>query len=733
MRRQILALVIIAANTLMPTVILGQKPVATKEQDDDRIVFGTNEVILDAIVKDKKGRLIKDLTVADFQISEDGVRQDVRSFRLVTRDAPAAPDDRKATLEKIDPGLNSSGDTKRSIANSPIQFGALALVYDRLSPNARKIARQASLGYVQGMRQDDFVAVFGIDLSLRVLQRFTNSEERVKAAIEKGLSHSSSTYSSATDSIADLQDRAAALQSQLDSSTSGAGAGNIPSASIGATAAQAQFDQMTLNIAQGFEHMERSQQGHATIDSLLAIIDGMKQLPGRKAMIFFSEGIALPTNVMTHFRSVISSANRANVSIYAVDAAGLRAVSDDAQSGRALTRLGQARARVASSNSDPPGSMMQDLERNEDLMRSNPDSALGDLANETGGILISNTNDPGARLRQVDDDLHAYYILTYTPKNTNFDGRFRQINVAVNRSGVEVQARRGYYALNNSYGSPVHDYEAAALAVLSGSPRPNAFVSRAAAFSFPESGKPGLVPIVVEVPPNAVNFAVDDKKKTFLADLSVVVLIKDQSQRVIKKVSNQQIVKGPLSKLATAKRGGLLFYREAELEPGNYTVAIVVYDNTTHQSSTNTATVMVPAADQSALRLSSIVFIKRAERLPPTEEKVRRPFQFGEVLVYPNLGEPVSKSASKQLTVFVTVYTPKDNSNAPKLELVITRSGRAVGQLSYDLQAPDQNGRIQYASAISLEKFQPGDYELRLTVQQGDRRTSRSEHIVVTP
>jgi len=56
------------------------------------------------------------------------------------------------------------------------------------------------------------------------------------------------------------------------------------------------------------------------------IIDGMKNLPGRKAMIFFSEGITLPTNVMSHFRSVISNANRANVSIYAVDAAGLDAM-----------------------------------------------------------------------------------------------------------------------------------------------------------------------------------------------------------------------------------------------------------------------------------------------------------------------------------------------------------------------------------------------------------------------
>src|SRR5258708_22961630 len=57
-----------------------------KEQDIEKVVVGTNEVVLDAVVKDKKGRAIKDLSAADFEVSEDGVPQEVRSFRLVTRE-----------------------------------------------------------------------------------------------------------------------------------------------------------------------------------------------------------------------------------------------------------------------------------------------------------------------------------------------------------------------------------------------------------------------------------------------------------------------------------------------------------------------------------------------------------------------------------------------------------------------------------------------------------------------
>lgn len=742
-RTCIVLVLVFSLNIVSINRALGQKP-GDKEQDIEKLAVGTNEVVLDAVVKDKKGRAVKDLTAADFEVFEDGVAQEVRSFRLVTREpAPvseANADTRVSNAKRTtDAKASQAEDSKPADSarpatpfNGPTHFGALALVFDRLSPNARSIARAASLSYLDGLRRDDFVGVFGIDLSLRVLQRFTNDESKLKAAVEKGLSHSSSTYASAIDQISDLQNQQAGLLSQVDVATQGAGAGSDPSATIGAASAQQQLNAMTLNIAQGFERMERNQQGNATIDGLLAIIDGMKGLPGRKAMIFFSEGLSLPTNVMGNFRSVISNANRANVSIYAVDAAGLRAVSSDAQAGRAMTRLGQARARTAASQSDPFGSMMQDLERNEDLMRSNPQSALGDLSSATGGALIANTNDPGPRLRQVDEDLHSYYILTYTPKNSNYDGRFRQINVKVSRPGIDVQARKGYYALNNSYGTPVLDYEAAALAILSAVPRPNSFASQAAAFSFPESGQPGLVPVVVEVPASAVIYAVDDRKKTFIADFSFVVIIKDDAQRVVKKLSNQQVIRGPLDKLARTKTGGLLFYRETNLNPGRYTIAAVVYDNITRQSSTNTGTVIVPPADQTALRLSSIVVVKKVE--PPTAgQQTLRTFQFGDMLIYPNLGEPVRKAEGNQLTLFVTVYTAKGDSTAPKLSLEIARAGRAVGHLSYDLHAPDQTGRIQYASVISLDKFQPGDYELKLAVQAGSNTATRSEHVRVTP
>ena len=707
-------------------------------QDDERIVVGTNEVLLDAVVRDKKGHVVKDLKASDFEIYEDGVRQDVKSFRLVTRADTAPASNQTMTnasngpTRTTSPTTNPSTNAPGSAANTA-RLGAIAMVFDRLSPEARTIARQAALNYIKdGLRPDDAVGIFRIDLSLKAVQPFSNNEKLVRQAIDRALMHSSSSYTSSTEQIGNLSDQQALLQNQIATSAFGAGQNNDPSGTVGGTAADAQFAEMTQNILEGFERMEQNQQGFATTDGLLAIINEMARLSGRKAMIFFSEGVVLPPNVMAHYRSVISNANRANVSIYSVDAAGLRSTSADVAAGSALTKLGQARARVAASNSDPFGSMMRDMERNEELMHSNPDSALGDLARETGGLLIANTNDPGAFLQKVNEDLHAYYALSYTPKNQHYDGKFRQITIKVNRTGVEVQGRKGYYALNNSYGTPVLSYEAPALAVLSGQPQPNAFPSMAAGFSFPEASKPGLVSIMVEVPASAISFVTDEVKKSYSTNFSIVVLIKDDSGRVVRKLSNQYLLGDSLDKLAAAKRGNVLFYKETTLEPGRYTIESVVYDTPSTRASTGTASITVPSPGESALRLSSIIVIKSAERLARAEQPAN-PLHFGDVLLYPNLGEAVRKSLNKNLALFVTIYPPKGSASPLKLNLEVARDGRAVGQFSYDLPAADQTGRVQYAAAIPLDKFQPGDYNVRVTVQDGQHRATQSGRVRIAP
>lgn len=741
---RILASVLIVAMTAASAFPRAWQEPQGPGKDEETVVVGTTEVLMDAVVKDKKGAVVKDLKASDFEVTEDGVRQEIRSFRLVTRDRSAEEKERAAAV------VSGSGAeaapaqptvTRRPATPASVRpLGAVALVFDRLSPEARVRARDAALSYIGAeTRPDDFVGVFSIDLSLRAVQPFTSDGQLVRQAIERFASGGSATHGQTAEQLG-------STAQQLASNPNPAGAGGAALASmgqatggntgdVGAAAADQQFAEMTRRAVEGFEVLERGQQGYATTDGLLAVINAMGRLPRRKALIFFSEGVAIPTAVRVQFRSVISAANRANVSIYTVDAAGLRAQSANAEAARQLAALGARRLATAGSPFDGNGPMTRDMERNEDLMNLNPEGGLGELANGTGGLFISSTNNPGVRLRQVDEDLHTYYLLSYSPKNQDFNGQFRQINLKVNRSNVEVQARKGYYALDTSYDTPVLHYEAAALAVLGSKAAPplSAFNSRVAAYSFNAPGKAGLVPLMVEVPSGSINFVVNKEKKQYATNFSVVVLVRDESRRVVRKLSNQYILGGPLDKLEEARRGQILFYRETQLDPGRYTVASIVYDATNGRASAREGVLEVPAADESRLRLSSIVLIKSAEQTPPGNYTTT-PFNFGEVLLYPNMGEPVRKSAGNKLAFFVTAYPPRGASAAAtKLLIEIRQKGRTLGQSSNDLPAPDADGRVQYASALPIDKYAPGDYELRVTVSDARDTVSRSENFTIAP
>jgi hypothetical protein len=169
----------------------------------------------------------------------------------------------------------------------------------------------------------------------------------------------------------------------------------------------------------------------------------------------------------------------------------------------------------------------------------------------------------------------------------------------------------------------------------------------------------------------------------------------------------------------------VLFYKEAQLPPGKYNVQLVAYDSSAKKLSVRSSALEVPAMDDSKPSLSTIAVLKKAEKLSATENR-EQPLQFGELLVYPNLGENVKQSATKQLAFFFTVWPAKGSSTPLKLSLQILQSGKSLGQTSADLPAPDQKGQIKYASALPLDKFQPGIFQLKITVSDGKASMTRS-------
>jgi VWFA-related protein len=742
MKLSMTLLLVIILSLPFQCSVHGQTP-SPQGQDDEVLRVRSNEVKLDVVVKDKKGRPVKDLKDTDFEIYEDGSLQRIESFRFVTREGsndgnPSQKTDRREDKPETTPQVATTAKT-----TTP---GVTALVFDRLSPEARNLARKAGLAYAQeGMAGGDFTGVFGIDQSLRTLQLFTDDQDLVKQAIERATGSSTSTYASSAAKVRDLSDRNIALDQESASSQAAAPAAGAARDAQGASAAgqasgqaaaEQKFIEMETDMLEQYQILERDQQGFATINSLLAVIAPMRNLPGRKTIIFFSEGVALPPSVQMKFPAVISAANRANVSIYTIDAAGLRIESGTAEAAREINSLAQKRMQQVGRGNDSgtSGPYTKALEKNEDLLRLDPRSGLGMLSDQTGGFLIHDTNDLASGLRRINDDMRGYYMITYVPKNTDYNGRFRQINVKLNHSNLEVQARKGYYAVESAGQLPLLDYEAPALAAAQNlRSDANPFSFQAGALSFPATNRSGLTLILAEAPLSAFTFAKNNDKKTYSADFSIVSLIKNQAGQVIQKMSQHYPLSGPVDNLDAAKKEEVLFYREAQLPPGSYTVQFIAYDASTGKASVHTSSLEIPALDESKPRLSSVSVLKRGERLSAEEQKRDQPFHFGELLVYPNLGEPLLKSTAKQLAFFLTAW-PASGSSAPlQLTVEILQKNRRLGQTSSQLPAADQQGQVKYASSFPLDKFQPGVYELKVTVSDGKNSVSRSTDFTIAP
>ena len=99
--------------------------------------------------------------------------------------------------------------------------------------------------------------------------------------------------------------------------------------------------------------------------------------------------------------------------------------------------------------------------------------------------------------------------------------------------------------------------------------------------------------------------------------------------------------------------------------------------------------------------------LKRAERLSLEEQRRDQPLRFGELLVYPNLGERIERG-TKQLAYFFTAWPGKGMTKPMQMTLEILQNNRQVGTTSGELPPADERGQIKYAGSFAIDKFQPG-------------------------
>lgn len=386
---------------------------AEAEPQAPRPVFRTdiNFVRVDVIVTDKQGRPVTDLTQADFEVTEDGKPQAVETFKLVevtgqvVEGAERARDIRSTYDEESEAQREDTRIFVFFLDDYHVRRGSSMGVRE---PLARFIRDQ--LGPL------DMIGVMYPLMPVSMLT-LTRDHESVIREIER------------------FEGRKFDYRPRNTFE-----------------------EQYSMYPAEIVERV-RTQVSLSALEGLAVRLGGLRE--GRKAVVLVSEGYSfyLPPQLrdpvaempglgnpargrptlgegtvaeerkqffdsadMQHeLQQVYSAANRANTAIYTLDPRGLAVFEFD---------LGE---------NVGPGFDRQALQDTQDTLRT--------IADETDGRAIVNRNDLEGGLRQVVRDTSAYYLIGYNSTQAPSDGKFHQIRVRIRRPGVQVRARKGYWAL----------------------------------------------------------------------------------------------------------------------------------------------------------------------------------------------------------------------------------------------------------------------------------------------
>jgi VWFA-related protein len=712
---------------------------------------GTAVVVLDLIVRDKKGRPVRDLKPGEIQVFENDEVCELRSFGLVQTEGTLEPPDAAARAgSPANPSFPTRAGTTQA---TRFPSNLVTLVFDRLDMEGQSLARKAALDFLErGLSPRSRVAVFKIGQRLAIVQDYTSEAEALRKAVEVATSGNDVTPQSltrqATKAAEDYMrvvspgDAPPIVQQPGDASEPSTE--RLPDGGRSATVdgraghlstpagPEAKFREVVARTLQLTDSLQRQMEGEWSLYPLLALVKAQERIPGRKTVLYFSSGLRVPPVLDDLFRSTIGQANRANVSVYAVDARGLKAQSDIQLSGLALRQAANASLLQQLKGADQPTTVDETriMDTVDDSMRLNAQQTLSDLSEGTGGFLIANANDAKAGMDRVAADIQGYYEVSYVPPKAGFDGGFRKIVVKTTRKDVVLQSRAGYFALPPS-DQIVLPFEVPLLSALSGAQTAHDFDYRARALRFGPA--PGGVEhaLIVEVPLDHFEFAADRKKKVYRLKLVVLAVVKDAEGRVVERFSDQYPLEGPLEQLDAVRQANAVLKRRIVLAAGHYTLESVAQVKDTGRASVERNAFEVPATGP-GLALSSICLIRRADALPADAPPSTDPFRVEGMRVVPYLERTASKAGSPNLTFFARVYAPAGGLN-PRLTLEFLRDGKVIGRAPPESPAPDASGRVAYVGSVPSAGFTPGAYEVRLTAAQGAATATTSTTFELLP
>ena len=640
------------------------------------IRINVNLVQVDAVVTDSKGNPVTNLKAEDFEVLQDGKPQVITHFEFVdvktaaARGTPA----RGAVAPPRGRGQPVPPPPTRGLRPQQIRR-TIAIVVDDLGLSFDSISRiQSSLRkWVENeMQPGDLVAVIRTSAGMGSLQQFTNDKRALRAAIDLVRYH----------------------------------VGRVGVSSFAPLAPVGPIDTTTFD-----QELDR-QYSIGSWGAITYVVQGLRDVPGRKSLILFSESMTLAgrngrdQEAEDRMRRLADAANRSSVVIYGVDPRGVAytgLTAEDSGAGRTPQQLAQ----VASNRSDQ-------------LMFSR--EGMQSLSEKTGGLFVADNNDISDTLRQTIDDGNGYYLLAYQPANTTFvpgEAKFHPIKVRLKRADLIVRSRTGFFGTPDR-GTPPPRTPIEQITRALSSPFATSGVAVRLTTLFSQAEKEGpYINALFHIDANDLTFNQEaDGFRVTTMDIAAVTFNADGQQ--IEGASKTWRFRLPPSAHEEVLKKGLLYSLHVPVKkPGAYQMRVAIRDNGSQLMGSATQFIEVPDVKKGRLTLTGIVM--GAEQAKASE--VGEPAE-GAIVSEDSNGTPAVRIFKQGMAVVYAygIFNAKiDRNKKTQLEVQtrLFRDGEQVysgNALPLETDGQKDPQRLVAGGRMQLTQLMPGDYVLQVIV-----------------
>jgi len=335
--------------------------------------------------------------------------------------------------------------------------------------------------------------------------------------------------------------------------------------------------------------------------ALRAVSQSLGKINEKKSLLYFSGGISRDgIENEASLRSAINAAVRADLAIYSVDTRGLQAIGPlgDASTG-SLRGTGGYNGAALTSNMNANFATQE---------------TMGTLSSDTGGTAFFDSNDFAPAFAKVQADTSAYYAIGFHSTNLARDGKYRKLTVKIDRPGVKLVYRPGYYAPADFKHSGKEDREQELEDQLASDLPATDIPVYMDALYFRLDENRFFMPVSLVVPGSQVPFVKGgDKDK---ATLDVIGAVIDDNKRPVGRI--RDTVKLNLDPSLQARQKNIQYTTSFNLPPGHYQLKFVVRENQTGRMGSFIADVTLPDMKKAPLKMSSILLA--SQRTPSKKQ-----------------------------------------------------------------------------------------------------------------